>query len=107
MQVQWTESAWQDLEALVVFIARDSVRYADDVADAVVARITDLRTFPTQGRVVPEFGSPAVREVFHHPYRIIYRCDAERIVIIAIIHGARDLSTLWRRDHRDDPRTAG
>jgi len=40
-----------------------------------------------------------IRELIFHSYRIIYHADHERILILAVIHGARDLGTeepkLW------------
>jgi plasmid stabilization system protein ParE len=41
------------------------------------------------GRIVPEIGDASIRERFVYSYRIIYRRDAERILIAAIIHGSR------------------
>jgi plasmid stabilization system protein ParE len=42
-----------------------------------------------RGRVVPEVGRPEVREVFHGAYRVIYRLDSKRVVILTVRHGRR------------------
>jgi plasmid stabilization system protein ParE len=46
---------------------------------------------------VPEIGTPSIRELFVYHYRLIYEVRARDIVILALIHGARDFEK-WRRD---------
>jgi plasmid stabilization system protein ParE len=46
---------------------------------------------PHAAGIVPEYSQPDVREVFLYQYRIIYRILAERIDVIAIVHGAKPL----------------
>ena len=56
----------------------------------MIERITDrsqqIGAFPMSGRTVPEFQVGQLREVFEHPYRIIYRIRPDRIDIIAVVH---------------------
>ncbi len=40
---------------------------------------------------VPEYDRDDVREVLEYPYRIIYRTSDDRVDILAVIHGARQL----------------
>jgi plasmid stabilization system protein ParE len=51
--------------------------------------VSQLDRFEAQGRVVSEIGIPAYREILHAPYRIIYRVDASRAVILTLRHGRR------------------
>lgn len=90
-RVAWTESAWQELESAADFIARDSRRYAVALVDEARAAARSLRKFPSRGRVVPEVSDDAVRELFVKSYRLIYEVQSEGIVILAFIHGAREL----------------
>jgi plasmid stabilization system protein ParE len=39
--------------------------------------------------VVPEFDDPALRERFVYSYRVIYRVEPHRLLIVAVIHGKR------------------
>jgi len=39
--------------------------------------------------MVPEYEQESVREVFHHPYRIIYLISDEQIEILSVIHDRR------------------
>jgi len=38
---------------------------------------------------VPEYQTDDIRELIEKPYRIIYRIKADRIDVVAVIHGAR------------------
>ena len=40
---------------------------------------------------MPEYEDEAIRELLEPPYRIIYRVREERIEILAVVHGARQL----------------
>lgn len=46
---------------------------------------------------MPESGDPQVRELFIRDYRLIYRVLDDKVVVLAFIHGARDLAALWER----------
>lgn len=53
--IVWTLQAIEDVEAIRVYVARDSVRYAALLVERILAAIERLETFPLSGRVVPEF----------------------------------------------------
>jgi plasmid stabilization system protein ParE len=56
-----------------------------------VARTEALDGQPLFGAEVVEYGDPAVREVFEHPYRILYRAAGQEIQVIGVIHSSRRL----------------
>ncbi len=56
-----------------------------------------LRTLADRGRLVPEASSPDTRELFVKSYRLIYKVGPQMIWVVAFVHGARDLSRLWKR----------
>ena len=90
MNVVLSKNAEDHLDAIYAHISRDS----DDLAGKVLARIKrraeQIALFPTSGRIVPELGFPQIREVFEHPYRIMYVISAENIEILAVLHEAMD-----------------
>ena len=49
------------------------------------------------GRVVPEIGDENIRELFIYSYRVIYRIEKERILIVAVIHGKRLVEPIFDR----------
>jgi toxin ParE1/3/4 len=103
-QVIWAPQALDDLEAIVNHIARDAPATARRFAQKIVRRIDQLALFPASGSYVLEDGSHTYREVLQGNYRIIYRVNAKRVVIVAVYHAARllDPSELPSRPERSD-----
>jgi toxin ParE1/3/4 len=48
--------------------------------------------FPEIGRRVPEAEGENVRELIFQYYRIMYCVEPQNILVLAVIHGARDIS---------------
>lgn len=91
VEVLWSPTAKGHLFAIQDFIAGSSIASAERVSDSIVDRVAQLMAFPGSGRMVPEFDTPAVREVVEPPYRIIYRVEPARVVVLAVVHGRRAL----------------
>jgi len=90
-EVVWSLLATADLESIVEHIFRDSEFYAAAVARELVAAARSLATFSERGRGVPEYEDSAVREIIVRRYRLIYRVRSDRVEVLRIIHGARQL----------------
>ena len=93
MRVVWTNAADSNLQATYDYIAQTSADYARRTVERITARSRQIGAFPMSGRTVPEFQVGQLREVFEHPYRIIYRIRPDRIDIIAVVHMSRNLDT--------------
>ena len=91
MKLFWTEPAIQDLRDLRDYIAADSDFHAADFIASIITRAERLTTFPMIGRVVPEAQGEDIREILYRSYRIIYRIVGERVDVLAVVHGSRDL----------------
>lgn len=50
-----------------------------------------LETSPHFGAQVEEYGSAEIRELFEHPYRIIYRVSGEDVQVVTLVHVSRQL----------------
>ncbi len=87
--IVWTPQAVEDVEAIHRYVARDSVRYADLLVERIVEAIERVGAFPLSGRVVPEIGDEAIREVVHGNYRIVYRIRDEAVEVLTVFHAAR------------------
>jgi plasmid stabilization system protein ParE len=92
-QVRWTAQAADDLEAVCLFIARDSPQLAAAFADRVLRATDLLASFPRSGRIVPELGIRNIREIVVGSYRVIYRIQREDVQLLTVHHGARVLDT--------------
>ena len=90
--VEWSLPAKRDLKHIFDYIARDSIYYAKNVTQNIVAKTETLFEFPEIGRVVPEIGDANIRELFVYSYRLIYEVRPNRVEILAIVHGRRDFS---------------
>jgi toxin ParE1/3/4 len=88
-RIVWSPLAIEDVEAIRAYVARDSRRSADLLVERLVIAVERLQANPFSGRVVPEVGDDALREVIHGNYRIVYRIRAELVEIVTVFHGAR------------------
>ena len=98
-RVVWAKSAQSAFDDAIAYIAEDSREAAGRVLQLVLATADGLHTFAQRGRVVPEVGNPAIREVFAFRYRLLYEVREDTVEIIAFLHGARDFER-WRREGR-------
>ncbi len=82
-----------DIRNLKAYIAKDSPYYARRFTERIVVSVEKLAEFPKIGRPVPEAeGREDVRELIYQGYRIIYLTRPERVFIVTIIHGSRNLA---------------
>jgi len=58
----------------------------------VVLATRRQRDFPESGRLIPEAEDPTLREVIVQGYRVMYRLEAERVLILAAMHGSRNVA---------------
>jgi toxin ParE1/3/4 len=87
VKVVWTATALGQLAAIREYISQTSPFYAERMVQRILDRAPQLATFPDSGRMVPEVGRSEIREVIEGPYRVIYQKTAERLEVLAVIHG--------------------
>lgn len=78
-------------------MADDSPAAARRVHARLKARAGRLKAFPERGRAVPELayvGVRTFRELVEGPYRLVYRIDEARVVVMGVFDGRRDLPLL-------------
>ncbi|MBI3987360.1 MAG: type II toxin-antitoxin system RelE/ParE family toxin [Lentisphaerae bacterium] len=90
-KIDWARPGLRDLDDLLSYIARDNPAVAERFGRAILDRIGHLSTHPMLGAIVPERNNPAIRQIIHAPFRIIYRIhEGKRLLqIMRIWHGAR------------------
>jgi addiction module RelE/StbE family toxin len=89
MRLVWTARAERDLIEIARYIAHDSPRAALEWVERLRGRARDAVDNPLVGRVVPELGQTDVRELVLRDYRIVYRAERERIVVLTVFEGHR------------------
>ncbi len=87
MIVTWAARARRDLDDIHAYIARrDSPARATAVLSNLFAATDQLVNFPHIGR---PGAKPGTRELVVSPYILPYRVRAQQVVILRVIHGAR------------------
>lgn len=89
MKIRWMPQALLDLNAIRRFIARDDPAAARRWIARLRERALAAASAPRAGRVVPELGNPAVREVFLRTYRIVYRILDDELHVLTVFEGHR------------------
>lgn len=97
LEVEWSPEATEDLESIADYIARDSEFYARAVVAEILAVSRSIREFPLIGRIVPEIGNDRIRERLLYSYRLVYRIEPQRVLVVAVIHGKRLLENVPER----------
>ncbi len=90
MKLVWSEPALADIESIRDYIRRDSEFYAGRFINRIIEAVETLVELPARGRLVPEADDPNTRELLFQNYRIMYRLEDARVIILAIVHAARD-----------------
>jgi toxin ParE1/3/4 len=93
--VRWTPEAEGDAAAIIEYF-HDATN-AEKVIVQFGEKAMGLQTLPERGRVVPELrriGVLQYREVFHKPWRMVYRVQGHDVWIMAVLDGRRDLADL-------------
>ena len=63
---------------------------------AIKAHFEPLRQFPLSGPKREQL-APGLRVTFHSPYAIYYQPRSDSLVIVRVLHGARDIAALAER----------
>ncbi len=86
LEVVWAESALQRLDAILVHVAGYRPRAAVGLIDRMFDRASKLGEFPELGRVYAALPGAGLREVIEGNYRLIYRVEVARVVVVAVRH---------------------
>ena len=90
----WTRHAQSDVDAIFNYISSDSQIYALRTVESIETTAIAAARMPESGGIVPEFDDIKIREVLTGRYRIIYQLRSSDILILTVLHGARNLTKL-------------
>lgn len=100
-EVVLTESALQDLQDILDYVAAHDVPGKDDyVMSKMEEVIESLAAFPERGSHPKELlalGIRDYRQTFFKPYRVIYQVAARTVTVMLVVDGRRDLQALLAR----------
>jgi len=93
--------AERDLDDITSYIAgHDSIERAIDIATGIERSFSALAAFPNRGahpKELLDYGNRDFREIHFKPYRIFYRVLTDRVVVVLVADGRRDMHALLAR----------
>ena len=96
-----TAGAVRDLEELYEYIdLHDVPGKAERTLGKIEKAFTNLSEAPERGTYPKELlalGIREYREIYFKPYRIIYRVQKNKVYVLLIVDGRRDMQTLLQR----------
>jgi len=92
--VRLSAEAEDDLEAIGDYIARDNPKRAAGFVRELRTKCLDLAELPLSFPLVPRYEQHGIRRRIHGDYLIFYRTDAESIVVVHVLHGAMDYTSI-------------
>jgi plasmid stabilization system protein ParE len=82
------------LTNIIDYIAIDSKQNARNIVKKIRENASNLNMMPEKGRIVPEldfYNIRTYREIIESPWRIIYRIEDNKVHILAVIDGRRNV----------------
>lgn len=86
-------AARADLSRIAAYIARDNPLRANSFAKELTAKIMDVAERPMTFPARDEW-QPGLRAALHANHYIIYRLKDDRVIVLRIIHAARNIPDL-------------
>jgi len=86
VRVLWTVGARADLLEMFDYIASEDVDAALRLRDKIRGATKNLVDHPEIGRMVPELGDPALRELIVRPYRVVYLVHESEVHVLGLVH---------------------
>ncbi len=106
LTILWTKPALDDLDEIISYTALNSVDTALEQYERIKDESVRLGNFPKRGRIIPELQHENLtkfREIIINPWRMMYRVEDSKILILAVIDGRRNIEEiLMKRQLRDN-----
>lgn len=86
MKILWSSLAIDRVLEIAGYIAQDDPGAAESWTNTVFEKVAGLKAFPESGRIVPEIGNKTIRELTYGNYRIVYRLQERKVLILTVRH---------------------
>ena len=84
MKIVWSPLSFERLEDIYEFIAKEDSSAANKLIKRIFLRVESLSKYPERRRKVPEVNRNEIREIFEAEYRIIYKTEPKKIIVLTI-----------------------
>ena len=91
--IEYLPSAIADLDSIYYQIGQEDVDAADRMINRIYGSAHRLVDFPKSAPVRPDIGK-GVRSLVVGRYLLLYRVEADRVDVVRVVHGSRDVAAL-------------
>ncbi len=98
MIVVFTDQAVADLEAIGDYLAQFDLARARSFVSELVAKAHGLAEMSQRFPLVSRYAHLGIRRRVYRNYLIFYRAEEARVVVVHVLHGARDYEPLLFRE---------
>lgn len=95
MRVDWLHQATRELDSLYDYVAISNPQAARRLLHAILTAVDRVSQFPTSGRLGEVTGTREV-VVSGTPFRVVYRVQGSRVVVLRVFHSSRNPADLLR-----------
>ena len=97
MHLRTAPQAEADLDSIWYYVATESasVEIADRLLDSLTSRFLLLSRHPYLGRSREHEFGPSMRSLAVSEYVIVYAIETETLAILRVVHGHRDLESIF------------
>ena len=84
MKIVWSPLSYERLENIYEFISDKDTVAAKKLINRIFERVESISKYPERARKDPEINRNEIREIFESEYRIIYKIEPKKIIILTI-----------------------
>jgi plasmid stabilization system protein ParE len=98
VRVEFSDEALLALQQIGDHIAADNAYRALSFVDELAAAAKAIGDAPATFPLIPNLERLGLRRRVHGAYLIVYRAEADRVVVMLFVHGARDYGPILNGD---------
>lgn len=96
-KVIWAQTAAEDLENIILFIAENSPDTALNILKKIKGKVSTLSSSPQSGRVVPELQDHGIliyRELIIPPWRVMFRISESKVDVLSVLDSRQNVEDI-------------
>jgi plasmid stabilization system protein ParE len=92
MKIEFAQSAVSDIDSVIQYYrSQGEPKVGEKFVKTIFQKIERLYKYPDSGRIVPEHQTLFIREIIVSPFRVVYRREEQKILIIRVWRSERSL----------------
>lgn len=95
MKIIWSPFAIERVTEFAEYIAQESPQNSLKFVEGIFQEVERLKKFPKLGRELREFKNREIREITWETFRILYRIEQDRIILLTVRHSRQ---VMWERN---------